>query len=141
MIFGETSRFFLHRNFTMFREIFVIFRENSPDLSARAKRNSRGAPCFAERENPEERKSTPRDPGGRKRWLGSANPYNGYTGYTARLLRTSRKTGRTYTLRERNGEGSEGEQRREKGPEGRPHMYNATATPQPPRGAGGAPEA
>ena len=34
----------------------------------------------------------------------------------ARLLRTSRKTGRTYTLRKRNGEGSEGEPRREKGP-------------------------
>ena len=38
----------------------------------------------------------------------------------ARLLRTSRKTGRTYTLRGRNGEGSEGEPRREKGPEGGP---------------------
>ena len=29
----------------------------------------------------------------------------------------------------------------EKGPEGGPLVYNATGTPQPPRGAGGAPEA
>ena len=46
----------------------------------------------------------------------------------ARLLRTSRKTGRTYTPRKRNGEGSEGEPRREKGPEGGLLVYNATAT-------------
>ena len=89
-------------------------------------------------------KSTPRDPGGRKRRPGSANPCPPTAspdGAFARLLRTSRKTGRTYTPRKRNGEGSEGEPRREKGPEGGLLVYNATATPQPPRGAGGAPEA
>ena len=102
-------------------EIVGFFRsEAPPNLSARAKKNPKGAPGSAERENPEERKSTPRDPGGRKRWLGSANPYIGFTGYTARLLRTSRKTGRTCTLR--NG-----------------LVYNTAATLQPPRGAGKAP--
>ena len=62
---------------------FLFRSEAPPNLSARAKKNSKGAPGFAERENPEERKPTPRDPGGRKRWLGSANLYTGFTGYTA----------------------------------------------------------
>ena len=118
---------------------FFFRSEAPPNLSARAKKNSEGAPGFAERENPR-----PETRAGENGGQGARTPALQRLHRTvcfARLLRTSRKTGRTYTLRGRNGEGSEGEPRREKGPEGGLLVYNATATPPPPRGAGGAPEA
>ena len=121
------------------KSLFFFRNEAPPNLSARAKKNSEGAPGFAERENPR-----PETRAGENGGQGARTPALQRLHRTvcfARLLRTSRKTGRTYTPRKRNGEGSEGEPRREKGPEGGPLVYNATATPQPPRGAGGAPEA
>ena len=96
-------------------KISVFFRsEAPPNLSARAKKNSEGAPGFAERENPR-----PETRAGENGGQGARTPALQRLHRTvcfARLLRTSRKTGRTYTLRKRNGEGSEGEPRREKGP-------------------------
>ena len=129
-IYRRNHRFFID---------FFFRSEAPPNLSARAKKNSEGAPGFAERENPR-----PETRAGENGGQGARTPALQRLHRTvcfARLLRTSRKTGRTYTLRKRNGEGSEGEPRREKGPEGGQLVYNATATPQPPRGAGGAPEA
>ena len=56
----------------------------------------------------------------------------------ARLLRTSRKTGRTYTASRIKRRGFRRGAPAGKGPRRGPRRYNATATLQPPRGAGGA---
>ena len=120
----------------MFR-IVIFCSEAPPNLSARAKKNSKGAPGFAERENPR-----PETRAGENGGQGARPPALQRlhrTVFFARLLRTSRKTGRTYTLQGINGEGSGVEPRQEKGPEGGALVYNATATLQPPRGAAGAP--
>ncbi len=102
----------------------IFFRsEAPPNLSARAKKNSEGAPGFAERENPR-----PETRAGENGGQGARTPALQRLHRTvcfARLLRTSRKTGRTYTLRGRNGEGSEGEPRQEKGPRRGPRWFKA----------------